>query len=205
MSARRLRSSCSSRSPSVSRVTSSLLRSASTPVTPLACCSSSRSCASRDATVRDSRPSPSTAARTSSGESRNVFATVSSAVASWPVSMSSVVVARSLNASTTSYAGVVRDSGISSVRSPLPAGSRARNFCPRMVLIRTVAEVREPRSVDRPTRKSTRTWLPSRSTAVTLPTLTPAIRTSSPALSPPASESAAEYDCCRPAAAACRC
>ena len=64
-------------------------------------------------------------------------------------------------------------------------------------MIRTVAEVSEPSSVERLTRKSTRTWSPSRSTVVTLPTFTPAMRTSSPDLRPPASDSAAACD--RPA------
>ena len=54
--------------------------------------------------------------------------------------------------------------------------------------MRTVADVSEPSSGSSSTRKSTLTVPPSRSTVVTLPTFTPAMRTSSPALSPPASE-----------------
>ena len=134
-------------------------------------------------------------ARTSSGESSKVAERVSSAFANCSVSTLSLVVVRSLKAWTTSYAGVVRSSGISlpGRSCPDPFGCRARYFAPRIVLIRMAAPVLVPNFGSPLILKVTFTWSPSRSTSSTLPTLTPAMRTSSPGLSPPASENAALY------------
>ena len=62
---------------------------------------------------------------------------------------------------------------------------------PRIVLTLIAASVSWPNSASWSTRNVTRTWSPASSTSSTLPTRTPAIRTSSLALSPPASLNAA--------------
>ena len=67
----------------------------------------------REATVLESRDSPLMDALTSAGESLKVVEIVSMAFARFSVSTFSLVVVRSLNASTTSYADTVRFSGIS--------------------------------------------------------------------------------------------
>ncbi len=107
--------------------------------------------------------------------------------ASWSVSIRSEVSARPENASTTSYGDWVRSTGISLSSSicPEPAGSSERYMAPSSVLILMAAAVSEPNSSPLSTRKATRTWSPASSTDSTLPTRTPAIRTSSSALSPP--------------------
>jgi len=79
-----------------------LFRWATVPVTLLAEASSFLSSASREAMVRDSRLSPSRAARTCGGLFLNSVASVVSDSASWSVSIRSVVVARSENALMTS-------------------------------------------------------------------------------------------------------
>ena len=89
-------------------------------MTPFAWSRSSRSAWSRDATVREIFDRPLMDACTSAGESSKVVEMVSSAFASCSVSTFSVVVVRSLKAATTSYAGVVRFSGISLPGSQLP-------------------------------------------------------------------------------------
>ena len=78
------------------------LRSASTWVTSRVADSSCCSWTSREAMVSDSRASPSSEVRTSSGVSANVSASTSKELASWAVSISSIVEDRSAKASTTS-------------------------------------------------------------------------------------------------------
>ena len=116
-----------------------------------------------------------------------------SEVASWSVSIRSEVFARPENASTTSYGELVRDTGISlPVASwPGPAGSSARNIAPSSVLTLIEARVSSPKPESESIRNATRTWFPSSSTFSTLPTRTPAMRTSSLAFRPPDSENAA--------------
>ena len=114
-------------------------------------------------------------------------------LASWSVSICSEVSARPANASTTSYGELVRSTGISAPSSiwPDPAGCSARNMAPSRVFTLIAAAVSAPKSASPSTRKVTFTWSPSSSTFSTLPTRTPAIRTSSLGLSPPASLKAA--------------
>ena len=94
---------------------------------------------------------------------------------------------------TTSYGELVRSTGISLPVSswPAPAGSSARYIAPSSVLTRIEAPVSVPNSESVLTRKVTFTWSPSSSIVSTLPTRTPAMRTGSLGLSPPASENAA--------------
>ncbi len=141
----------------------------------------------------DSAETPSRASRNSSGVLRVRSASVVSDVASWSVSIRSDVSASPENASTTSYGELVRSTGISAPSSswPAPAGSRERYMAPSSVLTLIAACVSSPNSESVSTRKVTLTWSPSSSTVSTLPTRTPAIRTSSLALSPPDSENAA--------------
>ena len=142
---------------------------------------------SREATVRDSRDRPSSDALTSAGLSLNSVESVSSDFASWPVSICSVVVVRSEKASTTSYDDVVRDSGISRRAAQLArAGRREREVLLAQQGLQLDRGGRvacragcSPRTVN-----VTITWAFSRSTPVTLPTVTPAIRTGSPVLQP---------------------
>ena len=70
---------------------------------------------------------------------------------------------------------------------PSPSGSRARNIEPRIVLTLIWAPVSVPKRESVSTLKVTSTLSPASSTLSTLPTRTPAIRTSSLGLSPPAS------------------
>ncbi len=116
-----------------------------------------------------------------------------SEVASWSVSIFSEVSASPENASTTSYGEVVRLTGmvVPSSSWPPPAGSSERNMAPSSVFTLIAARESLPKSTPRWTLKVTLTWSPSSSTASTLPTRTPATRTSSLALSPPASLNAA--------------
>ena len=141
----------------------------------------------------ESRETPDSAALNSSGVLRVRSDRVVSEWASWSVSISSTVSARPENALTTSYGELVRSTGISLSGSswPLPAGSSARYMAPSSVLTRIEAPVSVPNSESVLTRKDTFTWSPSSSIDSTLPTRTPAIRTGSFALSPPASENAA--------------
>ena len=107
------------------------------------------------------------------------------------------MLASPLTACITSNGDAVRDNGIRppAGRRPTPAGARARYFWPSTVLIRMVAPVSGPSRTASSMRKSTRTYVvvPSRAsdTSVTLPTLTPATRTSLPAARPLASRKAA--------------
>ena len=103
------------------------------------------------------------------------------------------MVVRSEKASTTSYDGVVRDSGISRLLDsrPEPAGVIARYFLPSKVCSLTAAAVSSPSRVPPLTVNVTITWAFSRSTPVTWPTSTPAILTGSPTAMPPASVNAA--------------
>ncbi len=66
------------------------------------------------------------------------------------------------------------------------------NFWPSRVLIFISAAVSVPSFTPRSTVISTRTWSPSSSTSRTLPTRTPATRTSSFGFTPPASVNCAE-------------
>ena len=109
--------------------------------------------------------------------------------ASCPVSIRSDVRASPEKACTTSYGEDVRVVGISapSGSCPGPAGSRERNIAPSRVLTLIAARVSVPKSAPSWIRKATFTWSPSSDTESTLPTRTPAMRTSSSAFSPPAS------------------
>ncbi len=154
---------------------------------------SSFSCSSRAAMFCDRSDIPRSAAWNSSGVLRIRPDSVSRLSASWSVSIRSEVSASPLNASTTSYGAAVRSTGITAPSSscPSPAGSRARNIAPRRVLTLIAAPVVDPKSTSFSTVNSTFTWSPSSPTDCTLPTRTPATRTSSLALSPPASVKAA--------------
>ena len=105
------------------------------------------------------------------------------------MSIRSEVWARPENACTTSYGEVVREVGISLPfgSCPEPAGSRERYIAPSRVFTLIAARVSVPKSAPLSMRKATLTWSPSRDTESTLPTRTPAMRTSSFALRPPAS------------------
>ncbi len=83
---------------------------------------------------------------------------------------------------------MVRCSGIGSdgESSAPPCGSSARYFWPSSVLIRMAAVVWSPSHAS-PTRKLTSTWSSSISTSETVPTFTPAMRTSLSGRSPAAS------------------
>ena len=141
----------------------------------------------------ESRETPSRAAWNSSGVLRVSSASVVRDSASWSVSIRSEVSASPEKASTTSYGELVRVTGISSPSGswPEPAGARLRYIAPSRVLTLMSARVSLPKSAFSSTRKVTFTWSPSSSTFSTLPTRTPATRTSSLALSPPASVKAA--------------
>ncbi len=141
----------------------------------------------------DSRETPSRAVRNSSGVLRVRSASVVRAAASWSVSIRSEVSASPEKAFTTSYGELVRSTGISAPSGswPEPAGSRARNIAPSRVFTLMSARVSLPKAAGSSTRKVTLTWSPSSSTFSTLPTRTPATRTSSLALRPPASLKAA--------------
>jgi len=153
---------------------------------------SSASFASRLEMVFDRSDSPVAALRTCGGEFSKVSEMVSKLSASRRVSMSSTVPLRSWNACVTSYGEVVRVSGMRLPGSwrPEPSGSRARYLSPRTVLMAMAAVVRSPSQASS-TSKVTFTLAPSSATPVTLPTLTPAMRTSSPSPSPAASEKSA--------------
>ena len=88
---------------------------------------------------------------------------------------------------------MVRPSGISEsdASCPFPFGSSARYFWPSKVFIRIEAAVCGPNAASALILKSTLTCEPSSSIPVTLPTRTPAIRTSSSLRMPPASVNAA--------------
>src|SRR5699024_7916403 len=156
--------------------------------------SSSRSSSSRLEMVCDNRVTPSIAPRNSSGVACMASVSVSRLCARVSSLISSSVSAAEVNAVTTSDGPTVRSSGIGSdpSSSSVPAGSRARYFCPSTVLIWMLARVSSPSQASL-ARKSTPTLSPSRSTPVTTPTLTPATRTSLPSVSPAASEKYALY------------
>ena len=147
------------------------------------------SCWSFSATLAESRLSPDSAPRNSSGVLRVRSARVVSDSASWSVSIWSDVEARPSKASTTSNGEEVRSAGIvpSSSSWPPPAGSRARNIAPRIVFTLIAARVSEPNLAASSTLKLTLTWPSSSAISSTFPTRTPAIRTSSFFLRPPAS------------------
>ena len=92
------------------------------------------------------------------------------------------------NASTTSNGDAVRASGITAPGSSAssPCGSSARYFEPSSVLISIEAEVRSPTQAS-VTVNVTSTRSPASSTSLDLPTLTPAMVTWSPDVSPAAS------------------
>jgi len=73
---------------------------------------------------------------------------------------------------------LVRATGISLCSVPSPSGDSAMYLRPSAVLIRISARVSRP-SLAPLTRIRTSTWSPTSSMPVTLPTLTPATRTSS--------------------------
>lgn len=184
----RLFSSATSSAPSESNRLNSALRSARTFETLPVASRSFFNSWSRLATVSDRRLMPSSEARMSSGVSEKASDKVWKPVASCSESISPRVVAADENASITSYGATVRSSGIRSSGSStsVPRGSSARYFCPRIVLIWMEAAVSFPTQASW-TLNDTITRSPSRSTPVTLPTFTPAIRTSLVGLRPAAS------------------
>lgn len=156
--------------------------------------SSLASSASRCETVRDSAERPVAAFFTSGGESLKVSEIVSKLFASCLVSRSPMVSLRPLNAWVTSYGDVVRLSGIRSdgFCGRVPTGSSARYLSPSSVLMAMAAVLESPTQAPL-TLKDTFTLAPSSETAFTWPTLTPAIRTSSPGLIPADSVKSAVY------------
>ena len=114
---------------------------------------------------------------------------VSMESASLSVSILSARSASPEKACTTSYADFVRETGIVEPFAswPEPSGFRARNIAPSRVLTLISAPVWVPNFEGVSTLNVTSTLLPSRSTPVTLPTRTPAMRTSSLGLMPPPS------------------
>ena len=103
--------------------------------------------ASRLEIVRESRESPSSEVLTFSGLSRKASASTVKDFASWSVSICATVPPRSVKTATTSNAGAVRVSGISvtGLIVSSPAGSRARNFWPRIVRTLMAAAVLVPK------------------------------------------------------------
>jgi hypothetical protein len=99
----------------------------------------------------------------------------------WVVSMRSTVVASPWKAGMTSKGGAVREVGmaVAGESLPLPSGSSARYSAPTTVLIRIDAFVSSPSRTPFLTRNLTTTWSLSSPTLVTVPTFTPATRTSS--------------------------
>lgn len=190
---RRATSARNSTSESFIRPTMSPSRSCSTPETRFRFCSRVLICSSRAAMFDESAETPRRAPRNSSGVLRVRSARVVSDFARRSVSIRSEVCASPENASTTSYGELVRSTGISdpSASWPSPAGSSERYIAPSSVLTLMAARVSSPNAEGVSTRKVTFTWSPSSATLSTLPTRTPAIRTSSFALRPPDSENAA--------------
>ena len=170
-----------------------LLRSAMVPVTLLAEASSRLSSPSREAMVLDSRLSPSRAALTSGGLSLNSVASVverlRELVGVDPLGGRGQV-GEGVDDVVGRHGPVERDLGVLLELSG-PPGSRARYLAPSRVFIRMLAPVAVPKAAGSVTLKSTITRLPARSTLSTLPTFTPAMRTSSPLIRPPASLNAA--------------
>lgn len=194
ITSRRARSSSSSMFPSVTSVVMLPLRSARTADTDAVWSSSWRSSASREEIVCDSRPSPSIAERSSGGVSAKVSATVVSDSATRFTSRSAVLRVTVSSSSWTSYGDDVRSSGITepSASRPVPAGRTSRNLAPSTVAVLIDAPVASPRVLPSNTVKSARTARPASSTSSTLPTTTPASRTSSPDFRPAASLNSAE-------------
>ncbi len=185
MESRRAWTSPSSRFPSSRSVSKLLFFPSRVFVSFLLLLSRVASWASRSETVRERAESPFAALRTWGGESLKVAEIVSKLLASWSVSISPMVSPSPLNAWVTSYGEVVR---LAAIREPgscgaSPRGSTARYFSPSSVLM-AMPTVEESPIQASFTRKSTRTFAPSRETPVTSPTFTPAMRTSSPSSSP---------------------
>ena len=92
------------------------------------------------------------------------------------------------NAAVTSSGEVVRVAGIVAAGFcvPVPSGSSARYLSPSRVLIWMLTVLALPTQASL-TRNETLTRFPSSATPVTLPTVTPATRTSLPGLSPASS------------------
>lgn len=194
MESRRFWISPSSRLPSFSRASKLLFFAESVLVSCLLPLSSLASSASRSETVLDSAERPVAAFRTSGGESLNVSEIVSKLLASCLVSRSPMVSLSPLNAWVTSYGDVVRLSGIRAAGfcAPAPTGSSARYLSPSRVLMAMATVLESPTQAPL-TLKDTFTLAPSSATAFTWPTRTPAIRTSSPGLSPADSVKSAVY------------
>src|SRR2546421_7851514 len=160
MASRRAITSGSRWLPSATRFWNSVSRSGSTPLTPWAWVSRSRSSPSRAAIDWETWASPANEDRTLAGVSANVCDSVLNACASWPVSICCSVSASPLTACMTSNGDAVRFSGICAPAAsfPGPAGASARYFWPSTVLMRMVAPVVVPSRTDRSSiRNSTRT------------------------------------------------
>ena len=92
------------------------------------------------------------------------------------------------------WAGAKALFGVEDFKVPSPVGVRATYFWPSRVLILMSAREESPTWAPLVTVNATRTTLPCSETPSTLPTLTPAMRTSSPLLRPLASVKSAWYD-----------
>jgi hypothetical protein len=149
---------------------------------------------SREEIVFDSADRPSTALRTSGEVFWNASEIDWRLLPSWSVSSCPSVLPSSLNACVTSYGEVVRLTGMrrEGLCFAVPSGSTARYFSPSSVLIMIEAREALPTQVSL-TRNVTFTCPRSRDTPVTLPTFTPATRTSFPEFSPADSVKSALY------------
>src|SRR5260221_8381169 len=158
------------------------------PVTFLAPASKLVTAEFRDATAADRDASPRRALRTYGGVPAKAADSVCKLCASCTVLILPICWLTPPKAWVTSYGDVVLDSGIGVAGScgALPSGSSPRYLSPSSVLISIPAVDLLPTHSLR-TRKVTATLLPSSVTPVTLPTVTPAIRTSLPGCSPAAS------------------
>ena len=186
---RRATSARNSTSLSSISSTMSWSRSSRTVETRSRLTSSVLSCSSFSATLDDSRRRPSSAPRNSSGVLRVRSASVVSDSASWSVSICAEVEARPSNASTTSNGEEVRSAGMGAALVELAAAGRLerQEHRPEDRLdldlgAGVAAEVGGVVDLEAHPHLS-----PSSSTSSTLPTRTPAMRTSSLTLSPPAS------------------
>ena len=185
----RFSSSWKTRSLRSISVTMSSLRSASTLLTLRELLSSVWISSSRAATVCDSREMPSKLAWMSGPAASIVSETTFNASCSWAVSIRSVVVVRSPNTPTMSYADWVRSTGItsSSASCPDPAGVRSRYFSPSRFSTSIEAWLSLPNSTPWSTSNVTSTLLVSSWTSLTRPTRIPATCTMLPVCSPLAS------------------
>ena len=107
--------------------------------------------------------------------------------------MSAVLVVSSLTASVSEYGDAVRDTGMTSIGRivPSPLDSNVKTRSPRRVPVRTWAVVSDPSDTVPSKVNVTKALRPSRTTLLTVPILVPAIVTSLPAATPPASANCA--------------